>query len=128
LGNLRVEKAIGMLGNLLLDENWQVRNAASRALASMNDASLDAFLKILKGEDQYARESVCEEIERTNLAQRLIENLDSNDRIIYEKSKEILKYMHYLGFSTPLLEYLKNEDGNRLKGKIYMILNGAEAA
>lgn len=128
LGNLRVEKAIGMLGNLLLDENWQVRNAASRALASMNDASLDAFLKILKGEDQYARESVCEEIERTNLAQRLIENLDSNDRIIYEKSKEILKYMHYLGFSTPLLEYLKNGDGNRLKGKIYMILNGAEAA
>jgi len=128
LGNLKVEKAIGMLGNLLLDENWQVRNAASRALAGMNDASLDAFLKILKGEDQYARESVCEEIERTNLAKRLIENLDSNDRIIYEKSKEILKYMHYLGFSTPLLEYLKNGDGNRLKGKIYMILNGAEAA
>jgi hypothetical protein len=36
--------------------------------------------------------------------------------------------MHYLGFSTPLLEYLKNGDGNRLKEKIYMILNGAEAA
>jgi HEAT repeat protein len=127
LGNLKVEKAVGMLGNLLLDENWQVRNSASRALASMNDASLDAFLKILKGEDQYARESVCEEIERTNLAQHLIENLDSNDRIICEKSKEILKHMHYLGFSTPLLEYLKNGDGTRLKGKIYNILNGAEA-
>ncbi|MDI6753521.1 MAG: HEAT repeat domain-containing protein [Thermodesulfobacteriota bacterium] len=108
-GNLKYGKAIGMLGNLLLDKNWQVRNAASRALAGLKDASLDVFLKILKSEDQYARESVCEEIERTNLAKHLIENLDSHDQKIYEKSKEILSLMHYLNFSTPLLEYLKKE-------------------
>ena len=125
---LKHEKAIGILGNLLLDTNWQVRNAASRALAGMEDASLDVFLKILKSEDRYARESVCEEIERTNLAKRLIENLDSHDQKICDESKEILSLMHSLNFSTPLLEFVKKEREDTLKEKIHMILNEAKTA
>jgi HEAT repeat protein len=124
---MKQEKAIGILGNLLLDTNWQVRNAASRALAAMEDASLDVFLKILKSEDRYARESVCEEIERTNLAKRLIENLDSLDRDVCEKSKKILGHMHSLNFSTPLLDYLKKETRS-LKEKISALLNEAQPA
>jgi len=127
-GTLKHEKAIDILGNLLGDKNWQVRNAASRVLAGMDDTSLDIFLKILKSEDRYARESVCEEIERTNLATRLIGNLDNCDQIIYEKSREILRLMLHLNFSTPLLEYLKKEGKDSLKEKIQIILHEAQTA
>ncbi len=126
-GSLKHEKAIYILGNLLADKNWQVRNAASRVLAGMADASLDVFLKILKSEDGYARESVCEEIERTNLAKRLIENLDSRDKNIRQKSREILSLMHFLNFSTPLQEFLKKEIQS-LKEKISDLQNEAKIA
>ncbi len=126
-GTSNHEKAPDILGNLLGDKNWQVRNAASRVLAGLEDASLDVFLKILKSEDRYARESVCEEIERTDLARRLIENLDSPDQKIRGKSKEILSLMHALNFSTPIQEYLK-KGTRRLKEEIGDLFNEAKTA
>jgi HEAT repeat protein len=127
LGNLKHERAIDFLGNILGDKNWQVRNAASRALAGMGDVALDVFLKILGSEDRYARESVCEEIERTNLAKRLIENLESRDQEIREKSRKILSLMHSLNFSTPLQEYFKKETQS-LKENLFQILSEAKTA
>lgn len=118
LENLRYERAADKLGTLLLDQNWQVRNAAARALTHIGDASLDVFLDILRYKDRYAKGSICEEAEKTNFTQRLIENLTSPDRSVYEKSREILRIMHSLNFSTPLYDYLNSGKNAAVKHEI----------
>ncbi len=122
LENLRYKKGVGELGALLLDPNWQVRNAAARALANIGDASLDVFLNILQDRDRYAKESVCEEAERTYFNQWLIANLASSDTRVYEKSRGILKLMHRLNFSTPLREYLENGVNDTIKREIMLLM------
>jgi len=123
LCNIRYKKAPDVLGVLLIDENWQVRNAASGALATLGNASIDVFLRTLRHNDEYARQSVCEEIEKTDFVEKLIENLKSTDKEIYEKSKQILIIMHSLKFSTPLFEYLKKDGEEGIKKEINLILH-----
>lgn len=122
LGNLKYKKAIDILGGLLLDKNWQVRNAAALALTNLEDDSIDIFLRVLKYKDAYAKESVCEEIQKTNFISRLIENLRSDQKEIYEKSKEILSIMHSMNFSTPLTEYLSKGQDEKIKHELNLIL------
>ncbi len=111
LGKVNSKKdVIDYLGKLIMDENWQVRNAAASALSKKTEAGLDLILKILKGKDHYAIESLCEEIEKTELCRVLIYNLLSPDGEVYKKSREILKIMNNLGFSTPIMEYLQTGD------------------
>ncbi len=123
LGILQYEPAVEGLGGLLLDQNWQVRNAAARALAHTGNASLDVFWNILHDEDRYAKESVCEEAGRTNFTRRLIENLMSPDKRIYEKSRDILRIMHSLNFSTPLYGYLENGEHAAIKREIRLLMS-----
>ncbi len=120
--SLKWEKAVDDLGSLLLDPNWQVRNAAARALAHIGNASLDVFLNILQDRDRYAKESICEEAERTYFIQWLIANLASGDAGIREKSRGILKIMHALDFSTPLREYMKNGEKDEIKREITLLM------
>ena len=122
LENLRCERAVDNLGALLLDSNWQVRNAAARALAHIGNPSLNVFLNILNHTDRYAKESICEEAERTHFTQRLIENLVSPDTEIQEKSREILKIMHSLNFSTLLHHYLKSGEKETIKREISLLM------
>ncbi len=65
LGNEAAAPSIGML---IFDDNWRVRNEAAQALIVLGERSLDIFLDILKGADRYAKESICEEIEKTNFS------------------------------------------------------------
>ncbi|NWF75586.1 MAG: HEAT repeat domain-containing protein [Nitrospirae bacterium] len=121
-GNLKYKKAIDMLGGLLLDQNWQVRNAAALALTKFEDDSINIFLRALRYRDAYAKESVCEEIQKTNFVSRLIENLRSEKKEIYEKSREILSIMHSLNFSTPLNEYLSKGQDEKIKYELSLIM------
>jgi HEAT repeat protein len=100
---------------LIFDGNWQVRNEAAQALIVLGERSLDIFLEILTGDDVYAKESICEEIEKTNFSERLIHNLFASDRLLQHKSRQILEIMHALGFSTPLSEYLQQEGNDEEK-------------
>ena len=122
LESLKYQKAVDELGALLLDPNWQVRNAAARALANIGNASLDVFLNILQDRDRYAKESICEEAERTYFNQWLIANLASGDTRIFEKSRGILMLMHGLNFSTPLREYLKKGENDAIKREITLLM------
>lgn len=122
LGNLYNRKAIDFIGGLLLDQNWQVRDAAALALTKFGDDSLDIFLKTLKYNDLYAKESICEEIEKTNFSALLIKNLASKDKDIYRKSREILHTMHALHFSTPLREHL-TENNDEVRDEIRLLLD-----
>lgn len=107
LGKINGSKDVSSyLERLILDENWHVRIEASRAIVSKKEKGFDLILKILRGNDRYAIESICEEIAKTDLYSILISNLKGHDEEISNKSREILKILNSLGFSTPLREYL----------------------
>ena len=123
LGNLKYKRAVDILGGLLLDENWQVRNAAAIALTKMGDISIDIFLNTLRTtDDRYAKERICEEIEKTDLVYVLIENLADSDKEIFRQSKEILGIMRSLNFSTPLIVCSKTGTNNKIKNELALIL------
>ncbi len=112
---LKYEAATPLIEKLIFDENWQVRNEAAQALVVLGERSLDIFLDILMGADRFAKDSICEEIEKTNFSDQLIKNLNASDRGLQNKSRKVLEIMHSLGFSTPLSEYLEQEGDETIK-------------
>ncbi len=115
----RTAKAIG---KLLFDKNWQVRGEAALSLAQLGTCTMDVFLDALMTEDVYAKESICEEIERSRFVDQLIDLLASDDETLRTEASAILRIMHSRRFSTPLLEW-STADGNvRIKEEINKIL------
>ena len=121
-GEMKSIKYLDGLKGLLFDEKWLVRNAAVTALSKLGDPAIDILLSALTSEDGYAKESICEEIEKTNFVYRIIDNLDTDDEIVCNKSRNILISMSSLGFSTPLREYLEKGEKGIIKEKIRDIL------
>ena len=117
-GAIAPQTAAEPLGRMLFDRNWHVRRQAALALTGLGLASLDVFLKALSATDGYAKESVCEEIEKAGFSDLLIANLGGNDGPLKSKSREILQIMQGLQFSTPLAEYLANGSDERIKQEI----------
>jgi len=111
-----------------VDGNWQVRNAAATAVVLTSDDPTGIFLDTLGATDRYAKESVCEEIQKTDFVYRLIDNLDSPVRETYEKSREILKIMASLGYGTPFREYLKSGADDRIRKELTLIVQEGAAS
>ena len=122
LGILRHAKAVPFLAKRLVDANWQVRNAAATAVVRTSDDAIGIFLDTLGTTDRYAKESVCEEIQKTDFVYRLIDNLGSPGREAYGKSREILRIMESLGYGTPLREYLKGGPDEGIRKELTLIL------
>ncbi|HXY61953.1 MAG TPA: HEAT repeat domain-containing protein [Nitrospirota bacterium] len=110
------------IGKLLFDKNWYVRSEAALALTQLGACAVDVFLDALKTEDTYAKESVCEEIERSQFIDWLIAHLDREDETMRTKSREILKIMHSLNFSSQLMEYLTRDGNERIKEQVRELL------
>ncbi len=119
LGCTRMAKPIG---RLLFDKNWRVRSEAAFSLARLGTCAMDVFLDALMTQDVYAKESICEEIEKSQFVDQLIEQLDSDDETLLAKSSAILRIMHSLRFSSPLLEGLTANRNVRIKEEINKIL------
>ncbi len=128
MGTLRYDRAVPLLAKRLVDANWQVRNAAATAVVLTSDDAIGIFLDTLGATDRYAKESVCEEIQKTDFVYRLIDNLDSPGREAYGKSREILKIMAYLGYGTPLQEYLKSGPDERIRKELTLIVQEGVAS
>ena len=128
LGTLGHDKAVPLLAKRLVDDNWQVRNAAATALVLTSDNPSGIFLHTLGATDRYAKESVCEEIQKTGYVYRLMNNLDSPGRDTYEKSREILKIMASLGYGTPLREYLRSGGDDRIRKELTLIVQEGAAS
>jgi hypothetical protein len=122
LGTLRHDKAEPLLAKRLVDGNWQVRNAAATALVLASDNAIGIFLDTLGATDRYAKESVCEEIQKTNFVYRLIDNLVSPGGETYGKSREILTIMASLGYGTPLREYLESGADDGIRRELTLIV------
>jgi HEAT repeat protein len=124
---LGCEQAAAPLGRLLFDENWQVRSGAALALTGLGDCAVDVFLDALTLYAADTKEDVCEEIEKTGFTRRLIENLAGSDSAVRTKSREILVIMHALGFSAPLVEFLRTGVDEQASQVIRKILAGGDA-
>jgi hypothetical protein len=128
LGDLKHERAGNLLAKRLVDANWQVRNAAATAVIAVNARPMDIFLDTLGHTDRYAKESVCEEIQKTGFVYRLIDNLASPDRETSGKSREILKIMGSLGYGTPLREYADTGTNEAVRRELALLLTPGEGA
>lgn len=128
LGILRHDKAVPLLAKRLVDANWQVRNAAVMAVVLTSDDATGIFLDTLGATDRYAKESVCEEIQKTDFVYRLIDNLGSPDRERYGRSREILRIMVHLGYGTPLREYLKSGPDEGIRKELTLIVQEGAAS
>jgi hypothetical protein len=128
LGTLRHGKAEPALAKRLMDGNWQVRNAAATAIVLTSDNAIGIFLDTLGTTDRYAKESVCEEIQKTNFVYRLIDNLVSPEGETYGKSRKILKIMASLGYGTPLREYLESGADDRVRRELTLVVQERAAS
>jgi HEAT repeat protein len=123
---LAYEATAKPLSHLLFDANWHVRDQAALALTRFGNRSIGIFLEALTTTDKYAKESVCEEIERTGFSDLLIKNLGDADRSFSDASREILKIMHGMRFSTPLVEYVEHGKDPRIREEILSLLPGEQ--
>jgi HEAT repeat protein len=119
---LAYETAAKPLGDLLFDKNWHVRDQAALALTRFGNRSIGIFREALAATDTYAKESVCEEIQRSGFCDLLIRNLGGTDRPFAADSREILRIMHELRFSTPLIAYLETGEDQRIREEIRSFL------
>ncbi len=115
-------EVIGDLGKLVHAGQWQVRNEAARAIIYFGECSLDFLLGVLEGDDRYAKDSVCEELENTNYCAQLMQHLTAEDEALRRKSYRVLELMHALGFSTPHEEYCAQGEKEGVKQQIQGIL------
>ncbi len=116
------ESAAKLLEKLLFDENWQVRSETALALTRIGNCAIDVFYDALTTKDLYAKESICEEIEKTRFSDRLIEHLDDADETLRSKCHEILRLMNSLRFSIPLLAYVEAGKNERIKQEVRHLL------
>jgi HEAT repeat protein len=122
---LGCEEAAKPLGRLLFDPHWMVRGEAARTLTGLGDCAVEAFLDALTTDDDYAKESVCEEIERAGLTLLLIKNLGGAGPR-GAKSRAILKIMRERGFSSSLAGYLHAARDERARQGVREILAGEQ--
>jgi len=127
LGGQRRKENAKYIALLMLDDKWQVRNAAATALTFLGERAIGAFWILLKSKDRYAKESVCEEMQKSNFVDLLIELLTDKQGTNAMKAREILSIMASCGFSSPLTDFVATDkDPIRVK-EINLILAGAIA-
>jgi len=122
LGFMECSSLAGQIGHMVLDERWQVRRAAAVALTRLGDKAVETLLTLLRSSDRYARETVCEEIQKTDFIMMLIWHLTSPQLALKEKATEILRTMISLRFSSVLREMLETLHDEPLKKEIAALL------
>lgn len=111
----RYNGTVSLLAKALFDENWHVRSAAATALAKKGSLALPVFLEVLRSDDTYAKNSVCEEIQKNGYIKMLIGAFDNGEKDIFAGMKELAEAMGSMGFRTPFVEYLMAKGNGKTK-------------
>jgi HEAT repeat protein len=111
----RYNGTISLLAKALFDENWHVRSAAAAALAKKGSLALPVFLDVLRSDDVYAKNSVCEEIQKNGYIKMLINAFDNGEKQIFAGIKELTEAMGSVGFHTTFVEYLATKGNGKPK-------------
>lgn len=125
-GSMGYTEAAARVGLLLLDQKWQVRSAAASALVALGEIAVEVFWHTLRQNDRYASESICEEIGKTELIRRLIDNLATPGTEGYVRSREILETMVSLNFRAQIEEALETDPRPGVRAELARILTGPE--
>lgn len=128
LGRQQQKENAQAIADLVLDEKWQVRNAAAMALTLLGEGAIDAFWTLLKSNDRYAKESICEEMQKTYFVDLLLELLTNSQGTNVVKAREILTVMAACGFSSPLKEFVATTKDAIHANEIKLIIAGATAS
>lgn len=110
IGKQRCREFVEEMSSLVLDEKWQVRNAAAEALTGLGEDAIEIFLKILKSSDTYAKESICEVMQKTGFVERLLSLLEKGHTAHRSSMYEIFTIMASLGFTSQLKDYLNRTE------------------
>ena len=70
LGRLKAVDAIGELAQGLRDRSWWMRKTSLEALADMGDSAIPALMRVLEGDDKFARESALEALQKLGVEVR----------------------------------------------------------
>lgn len=106
LSFLRYSQALPMLEKAATDPDWTVRSNAVRAIGKLGDLGERALLKILRGEDKYAKEAALAILEHNGFFEQNLVRLSSQDR------KEIKRGLAFF-------QCLDSDGGSRLAHEIY---------
>lgn len=108
LGLIYAVNAVGKIKLALMDSNWQVRRAAAEALGLMKDHSMDALCDILLNhEDDYAKEMVVEEMQRTGLVWQVVAGLEDDKETVRKMAEDTLYAIGVNGAFSPLINALE---------------------
>lgn len=113
---------------LVLDEKWQVRNAAAMALTILGEGAIDNFWTLLQSNDRYAKESICEEMQKNGFVDLLLELLANGSEANAMKAREMLTVMAACGFLSPLKEFVAATKDPLRAHEIKLIIAGATAS
>ena len=107
---------------LLKDDVWQIRKAAAATLATIGDEALETMAEIIKGEDQYAKEAICEAIHQEGYFEYLVDHADPSS--IYSWSAlVVLEYMWKVGFRSGLEAIALSHSNGEIKKNLQTIMN-----
>ncbi|MBN1503858.1 MAG: HEAT repeat domain-containing protein [Candidatus Eisenbacteria bacterium] len=70
LGKLRAVDAMGELAQGLRDKSWWMRKTSLEALAELGDSAIPALMRVLEGDDKFARESALEALQKLGVEVR----------------------------------------------------------
>ena len=94
----------------------------------MGEGAIDAFWTLLKSNDRYAKESVCEEMQKTYFVDLLLELLVNGREANAVKAREMLTVMAACNFLSPLKEFVATTKDPLRADEIKLIIAGATAS
>lgn len=106
LSFLRYSQALPMLEKAATDPDWTVRSNAVRAIGKLGDLGERVLLKILRGDDRFAREAAMAILEHNGFFEQNLLRLSSPDR------KEIRRGLTFF-------QSMDKDGGSRLAHEIY---------
>ena len=117
---------IPILQRLTLDREWWVRLNASRALSNMGPAGEAALVRVLEGEDRFARDRAASSLEARGIIGRAAEALDQPGER-GENARRMIRAMARAGATRHLGRLAETMPEGEARGNLRRILDEAPA-
>lgn len=126
MGMIGETSAIPTLEKLAVDGEWWVRLNASKSLVNMGPKGEEALLRILEGEDRFARDRAAATLEGRGVTRRLVEELaESNGQ--GQRARRVIKAMVRAGATTYLGHLAQTLPDKKQRRALQRTMSEAEA-
>lgn len=117
--------AIPQLERMVSDREWWVRVNAARALASLGPAGEKALVRVLEGEDRFARDRAAAALESRGVTERIVRDLTRSDERGRE-ARRVVRAMVAAGATRRLRRLLDDLPGDGRRELESMLRTGEE--